>query len=175
MEEVILAQERARSNPLQFLVGSGPGTTASRAALLLTPHYMKPGSFFGDLPIEPTALALRFSVQTRTLWGGSAEDAQSSVLGVIGDLGLLGLLGLVLLFFGIYRASKRAGSWLVPAVAATLIMTFGLSFIDNWLEYPEYTVPLAILFGFATTAPSSGGPLRHDVGKGLLIAHSRGA
>jgi hypothetical protein len=28
-------------------------------------------------------------------------------------------------------------------------MVAALSFVDNWLEYPEFAIPLAILIGFA--------------------------
>jgi hypothetical protein len=157
LEEVILAKERAREDPLQLIIGSGPGTSASRAALLITPKYAKPGSFLQELPLEPTTLAVEYSRKNKGgAFGGSAEQAYSSMLGVVGDLGMLGFLGLVLMFFGMYRASRRLGSWLAPAVGASLIMTFGLSFIDNWLEYPEFAVSLALLIGFATSGPPGG-------------------
>lgn len=180
IEEIVLVQERARSSALQFLLGSGPGTSASRAALLLTPQYNKPGSHFDELPLEPTALALEYSRKTKSAeYGGSAESAQSSMLGVIGDLGMVGFFGLAFMFFGMYRASKRVGSWLAPAVAAALIMTFGLSFIDNWLEYPEFSVPLAILIGFGTTTRHGSmrttRTRRLDVQEVTSGAHPRGA
>jgi hypothetical protein len=178
-EEVILPMERFRSNPLQFLLGSGPGTSASRAALLLTPSYLKPGSSFEGFPLEPTPLALEYSRKSKsTLFGGSAESAASSMLGVIGDLGILGFAGLSFMFLGIYRASHRANSWLLPAIAAALIMTFGLSFIDNWLEYPEFSIPLSILVGFGTT--TRGDSLsrlrthRHGIQE-ASVAHPRGS
>jgi hypothetical protein len=179
LDEVVLAKERLRSNPLQFLLGSGPGTTASRAALLLTPSYGKPGSFWLGLPVKPTALALKFSVESKSVAaGGSAESAASSMLGVIGDLGMFGLVGLAFMFVGMYHASKRADSWLAPAVAATLIMTIGLSFIDNWLEYPEFSIPLAILVGFGTTTRDGwiriSRPRRQDDREVTSIAHPRG-
>ena len=176
-EEIVLAQERARSSPLQFIVGSGPGTTSSRAALLLTPSYVKPGSMFAKIPLEPTALALHYSQQSQVLNIGSAEDPQSGMLGIIGDLGMLGLCCAIFMLFGMYRASRRMENWLSPAVAAALIMVFGLSFFDNWLEYPEFTIPLAILIGFGTT-----GRLKSTKGRGggpttarRLSANPRGA
>jgi hypothetical protein len=157
LEEVVLVRERAREDPLQLILGSGPGTSASRAALLITPKYAKPGSFLQELPLEPTRLAVEYSRKNKGgAFGGSAEQAYSSMLGVIGDLGMLGFLGLILMFFGVYRTSRRLGSWLAPAVGASLIMTFGLSFIDNWLEYPEFSVSLALLIGFATSGPPAG-------------------
>ena len=179
-EEAILATERLRSNPLQFLLGSGPGTSASRAALLLTPSYQKAGSKLQELPLEPTPLALEYSRKSKSpLFGGSAESAASSILGVIGDLGILGLIGLCFMFFGIHRASKRVNSWLVPAVAAALIMTFGLSFIDNWLEFPEFSIPLAILVGFGTTTRDGSiialRKRRHDIQEATSVAHPSGA
>jgi hypothetical protein len=82
------------------------------------------------------------------------------------------------MFFGMYRASKREDSWLAPAVAAALIMAFGLAFIDNWLEYPEFSIPLAILIGFGT-APrtdsmrTSSRVLGQRVREVVSVAHPR--
>jgi hypothetical protein len=155
-QEIQLPLARARSAPEQVLVGSGPATSSSRAALLLTPRYssnagVNQGSIFLHLGLKPTALALKISEESSNLqYGGSVESAASSMLAVVGDLGIIGVVGLMLLLIGIFRASKRAGSWLAPALAAALIMSAGLSFIDNWLEFPEYTITFAILIGFAT-------------------------
>jgi hypothetical protein len=138
----------------QALVGSGPGTTSSRAALLLVPTYEKGGSLtqlLANLPVKPTKLAGEIAVSSAGPNGGSLEEARSEILAVVGDLGVIGFVGLVLLFVGITRAAQRAGSWLAPVVAAALTMTFLLSFIDSWLEYPEFALPLAIVVGLATS------------------------
>ena len=180
-EEFVLARERAASQPLQFLFGSGPGTSASRAALLLTDSYnATSGSFLRELPIGPTVLAEKYSRETKsTSAGGSAESAASSILGVVGDLGMLGFIGLALMFLGMYRTSKRLGSWLAPAIAAALVMAFGLSFVDNWLEYPEFSVPLAILIGVGTATNHCKRkpfhPLAQDHRGVASYAHPRGA
>jgi hypothetical protein len=155
-DEYVLAKQRFHSQFMQFVVGSGPGTSGSRAALLLTRQYAGTGSIFLELPIEPTPLAVNIVKASSVPGsGGSAESAASSVLGIIGDLGILGLVGLVALMIAMYRASLRVGSWLAPALAAALLMAVALSFIDNWLEYPEFSVPLAILIGLATSSPPS--------------------
>jgi hypothetical protein len=139
------------SNPIRALVGSGPATSSTRAALLLVPSYEKAGALSElNVPLKPTRLAEKIAAGTSGPNGGSAEATASEILGIEGDLGVLGLVGLIGLFFGIYRASRTSRSWLAPAMAAALVMTFALSFIDNWLEYPEFAVPLALLIGLAT-------------------------
>jgi hypothetical protein len=152
LTEVTFAEQRAHSDPLEFLLGSGPGTSGSRAALLLTPAYAKENSVFLRLPLKPTRDALLISGETKNpLYGGSAESAPSSMLAVVGDLGIVGVVGLALLLIGIVKRSRQVGSWLAPAITAAVVMSVGLSFIDNWLEYPEYTIPLAILIGLGTS------------------------
>jgi hypothetical protein len=153
-DELTFASERARTRPLQFFLGSGPGTTASRAALLLSPAYSKEGSIFRQLPLKPTKTAediAELSQKSNTSYGGSAENPESEMLGIVGDLGIVGFIALTVLFFRVFQASRRTGSWLAPALGAALIMTWILCFIDNWLEYPEFGVPFAILIGFATS------------------------
>lgn len=138
---------------LQAFLGSGPGTSSSRAALLLVPGYTKQGAFGTlNLPLEPTRLAVEITLSSSRLNGGSVEATSSEILGVIGDLGIVGFVGFILLFIGVVRAARASGSWLASAIAAALVMTFILCFIDNWLEYPEYAVPLALLIGVATSS-----------------------
>jgi hypothetical protein len=138
---------------LQALLGSGPGTSSSRAALLPVPGYTTLGAAFGTLniPLEPTRLAVKIAHTSSRPYGGSVEAASSEILGVIGDLGITGFVGLILLFIGVVRAARKSDNWLAPALVAALVMTFLLCFIDNWLEYPEYAVPLAVLIGVATS------------------------
>jgi hypothetical protein len=139
--------DRAMSDPLALLLGSGPGTSASRASLLLVDA--KPGSPLDFIGLEPTDLGveLRFAT-TSEEYGGSVESAASSALGVAGDLGLVGLAALVMLFIGIWKRAGRSTSWLAPAGRAALLMVAPLSLLDNWLEYPEFAIPFAILIGF---------------------------
>jgi len=88
------------------------------------------------------------SATSQEVYGGSVESAASSVLGVAGDLGLVGLAALGLLFVAMWRRAGRSTSWLAPAGRAGLLMVAALSVIDNWLEYPEFAIPFAILIGF---------------------------
>jgi hypothetical protein len=141
-----IVSDRATSDPLALLFGSGPGTSASRASLLLVGA--KPGSPLEFIGLEPTELGveLRFATSTEG-YGGSVESAASSALAVAGDLGLLGLAALGMLFIVMWRRAGKSTSWLAPAGRAALIMVAPLSLIDNWLEYPEFTIPFAILIG----------------------------
>ena len=139
--------DRATSDPLALLLGSGPGTSASRASLLLVGT--KPGSPLEFIGLEPTDLGveLRFATSVEG-YGGSAESAASSALAVAGDLGVVGLAALGMLFIAMWRQAGKSTSWLAPAGRAALLMVASLSVIDNWLEYPEFAIPFAILIGF---------------------------
>jgi hypothetical protein len=151
LPETKLLSERASSNLLQLVFGSGPGTSASRASLLLVDLSRLPKDSprrLIDLP--PTALGVELAGQSRSPHaGGSAESSAHSILGIFGDLGLVGVCGLALLFIQMWRQVRRTGSWLAPAACGALVMTSILIFIDGWLEFPEYALPLAFLLGFA--------------------------
>lgn len=152
--EADLVQDRARSNALELMIGSGPGTSASRASILLAPGVYEEGSPLAVVALPPTEAGLRIlreDIRIITkLAGGSAEKSASTALAVLGDLGLVGALALILFFASIWRDTAYASSAQGSAVRAALVMLLGLIFLDNWLEYPEFTVPLALLIGFAT-------------------------
>ncbi|MGH2756363.1 MAG: hypothetical protein ACRDI3_01080 [Actinomycetota bacterium] len=131
-----------------FWVGSGPGTSASRASLLLTPAQLQEDSPLRALNVPPTSLALHLAAQALA-YGGSAESPASSALGIYGDLGLLGAVFTLIFLVAIWREVGANGSWLALAAQGSLVMVFALSFVDNWLEYPEFTVPLGVLLGLA--------------------------
>jgi hypothetical protein len=145
--------ERATSDPLAMVLGSGPGTSASRASLLLVGA--EPGSPLEFIGLEPTDLgiALRFATATQ-VYGGSVESAASSALGIMGDLGIVGIAALVMLFVALWKHAGRSSSWLAPAARAALLLVVPLSLIDNWLEYPEFAIPFAILIGFVVSQTS---------------------
>ena len=145
--EIAIMRDRVSSDPLTLVLGSGPGTTASRASLLLIgPPQGSPLTFLG---LEPTELGMAlFVASSNPAYGGSVESAASSALGIIGDLGLVGLVAWGTLFFAIWRRAGRSNSWLAPAARSGLLMVAALSFVDNWLEYPEFAVPFAILIGW---------------------------
>ena len=143
-----------RSNLADLTVGSGPGTTASRASILLAPGVYEEGSPLAAVGLPPTEEGLRILRQDLLiigeLAGGSAEKSASTALAILGDLGLAGALATLLLFISIWRDTAFAPSALGGAIRAALLMLLALIFLDNWLEYPEFTVPLALLIGFAS-------------------------
>jgi hypothetical protein len=136
-------------DPLQLLVGSGPGTTASRASLLLTPSLLKETSPLARLNLPPTKEALEIVSSVRAKYGGSAEAVASGALGLLGDLGLVGFSGYLGFLFMVWRRSRAADEWVATAARASLVMTTILLFVDNWLEYPGYSIPLMLLVGMA--------------------------
>jgi hypothetical protein len=154
LPETQLVRERAEEQRLELLIGSGPGTTASRASLLLTPTMLKETSPLAILHLPPTQDGLRIVAAARESQGGSAESFASGSLGILGDLGLVGFIGMAVVFIGAWRQIARAQTWLKPTAQASILMTSILLFVDNWLEYPEYAVPLAILVAFAMRSGS---------------------
>ena len=142
-----IISELASTDPSVALLGSGPGTSASRASLLLVePQEGSPLEFIG---VEPTDLGLALLAATSDeTQGGSVESAASSALGVVGDLGLVGLIALAMLFLALWRRAGKSRSWLAPAARSGILMVAALSLVDNWLEYPEFALPFAILLGF---------------------------
>jgi hypothetical protein len=146
--EITLLRDRL-NDPVALFFGSGPGTTSSRASILLA---LPPGeSPVGLIDLPPTRLGIEYAYGTRDAYGGSAERFSSGALGVIGDLGLIGFAAFVALFIAIWRRAGRITSVSSLAVKASLPMIFALLFLDNWLEYPEFAVPWAILVAFGIT------------------------
>lgn len=150
--EVQMLAERA-GDPGLLVFGSGPGTSASRASLLLigAEEEGSPLAFFG---LDPTVQALETASATRVEGGGTAESARSSALGIIGDLGVLGFAGLAVLFLSIWREASRSNDSLAPAVRGAIVLIAALIFVDSWLEYPEFVVPLAMLVGIVLSRSS---------------------
>jgi hypothetical protein len=146
--ELAVMKERARTDPFALLIGSGPGTSASRASLLLTgPKEGSPLEFVG---LEPTEAGREISEEvfaSNEASGGSAESDPSGSFAIVGDLGVIGLIAFGLLILRIWQRAGRSRSWLAPAARSAILMSASLSFVDNWLEYPEFAIPLAILLG----------------------------
>jgi hypothetical protein len=148
MPETQLVLQRTE-DPLQLFVGSGPGTTASRASLLLTPSLLKETSPLARLKLPPTKEALEIVSSVRAKYGGSAEAVASGALGILGDLGLIGFCGWMGFLFMVWRRSRAVDPWIATAARASLVMTTILLFVDNWLEYPGYSLPLMLLVAMA--------------------------
>ena len=175
LPELQLVTNQADQGLTQLAFGSGPGTTGSRASILLTERMMKPGSPLEALGLRPTAEGIRVVNSSRTgvtcggcPGGGSAEAYASTVYGIQGDLGFLGTFALIGLFVALWRGVGRGGGWLAPAAQAALVMTGVLIWIDNWLEYPEYSVPLVILIAAALvqrTAENDGSSVEQLAGR----------
>ena len=148
LAEVQLIEDRW-GEPVTLIFGSGPGTSGSRASLLLTPGQFKEDSPLAALDLPPTELGLEIAAESRSQsFGGSSESAASTSLGILGDLGLVGFFAMAYLFVRLWFVLGRGG-WLSTAARGALIMTAGLIFVDNWLEYPEFAVPLSVLAGLA--------------------------
>jgi hypothetical protein len=169
--EVQIMLERLENKPSQVVFGSGPGTSASRASTLLTGQgEFEEGSPLGFLNLPPTDIGLELRGRTRDPFGGSAEDFRSSSLAFFGDLGIVGWIGLMIFLFQLWVETGRAKTWLGFAARAAVLLVSLMIFVDNWLEYPEFSVPFAMLIGFALAEPWSAG--RYSVAFGRLHRHA---
>jgi hypothetical protein len=148
LPEARLIRDRT-GNPVQFFIGSGPGTTASRASLLLTPRLLKETSPVASLHLPPTKAALEIASDIRAKGGGSAEAVASGTLGLLGDLGIFGFLAFLTFVVCVWRRTGTVSTWPTSAARASLVMTLALMFVDNWFEYPGYAIPLMLLTGLA--------------------------
>lgn len=149
--ETDIIEERLRDDPARLILGSGPGTSGSRASLLLTAPEFEQGSPLAALQLPPTEIGLELRKKddiARQRYGGSAETTASTALGFIGDLGLAGLVSLVALYAAVWGKAGQKGTWLAAAVRASICLISMLMFLDNWLEYPEFVIPLAMMIGF---------------------------
>jgi hypothetical protein len=156
LPEVQIASERATTSPSRLMFGSGPGTSASRASILLAGGgEFEEGSPLGALNLPPTELGVELRNRTRNVFGGSAEDFKSSTLAFLGDLGVVGFVALIIFLVSLWKEIGRATGWLVFAARTALLHVAMIMFIDNWFEYPEYAVPLALLVGFAISRPTA--------------------
>lgn len=156
--ETDILEERLRGDPARLVFGSGPGTSGSRASLLLTAPEFEQGSPLAALQLPPTEIGLELRKKddiARQRYGGSAETSASTALGIIGDLGLAGFISVIALFVGIWRRAGRIGSWLAPAIRASICLISLLIFLDNWLEYPEFSIPLAMMIAFGISGVRS--------------------
>jgi hypothetical protein len=99
------------------------------------------------LNLPPTNEALMIASTVRAKYGGSAEAVASGALGLLGDLGLLGFSGFVVFVVTVWRRSAAVEPWMATAARASLVMTVILMFVDNWLEYPGYSLPLVLVLG----------------------------
>ena len=146
-----ISQEMDR-NPMAYLVGLGPGTTATRIAWLSAPS--APQSSLQGLGLEPTPVATELSLE----WANNPRWLQSSVsspfsswVGVYGDLGLLGLAALVVLWWLPWRAARHSPEGL--GARAVILFTVLLGLIFNWMEEPVLVITAAVLIG-GLSAPS---------------------
>ncbi|MGH2753736.1 MAG: hypothetical protein ACRDLB_04825, partial [Actinomycetota bacterium] len=140
MPEIEITSERLTSDIPAAWFGSGPGTAASRASILLVADEFAEGSPLAALDLPPTELGLEYARKTRNIHGGSAEDYKSSTMSFAGDLGILGLIAVVAFIVSLVRMMRRRSNWIALGTLAAILMTAAISLIDNWLEYPEYTV-----------------------------------
>jgi hypothetical protein len=124
--------------------------------LLVSPEEGSPLAFLGLGPTEFAQEIVAATTISIAHYGGSVENPSSGVFGVVGDLGLVGLVAYGVFFFVVWRRLGQSRSWLAPAARSGLLMVAALSFVDSWLEYPEFALPLAILIGFVVSDTPEG-------------------
>jgi hypothetical protein len=156
-------------NPMAYLIGLGPGTTATRIAWLSGPN--APESSLQGLGLEPTPIALELS----TAWASNPRWEASSVsspfstwIGVYGDLGLLGLGALLVLWWLPWKAAGRSPSGL--GAKAVIVFTLLLGLVFNWMEEPTLMIIAAVFIGAQSARP---GVLPRGVDAEVSIPNAR--
>lgn len=149
------------AQPQVLLIGTGPGTYASRgfrtfsiAGKTDAANIFYRDAFHADFYV--TDVAARYVLPVANLYAfGSATTAVPwfSFLSIPAELGLFGL-ALVLAIYGkairlAFRAMHRPNSqgMLARWAFIALILLLQMAFIENWLEVSRLTVPVWIVFG----------------------------
>ena len=149
------------SNPMQLVVGLGPGTTVSRTAFMTTDLLLLEDSPLRSLNLKPAEIAIRAEAEAERLSGGrtSFNSAQSSAIGLFGDLGILGSVSFSLLLFRTFRYLRKGSHpELAVAAASGWAIYTALGFVFDWWEQPPFTVfiaTLAALSAHPTQAPGT--------------------
>ena len=138
-------------NPVSYLVGLGPGTTATRIAWLSTP--LAGPTFLQGLGLEAAPIARDLARQ----WANNPQWLQSSIsspfsswVGVFGDLGLLGMATLFALWWVPWKVAGNATNGI--AARAVILYTALLGMLFNWMEEPTLVITAAVLVGALTAS-----------------------
>jgi hypothetical protein len=145
--------EAMNRNPIAYLVGLGPGTTATRIAWLSAPLATQ-GSLQG-LGLQPTPIATELTFEWANnprWWQSSVSSPFSTWIGVFGDLGFLGLAAMAALWWLPWRSARRSPEGLGPQ--AVILFTVVLGLLFNWMEEPILMITAALLIG-AQSAPQA--------------------
>jgi hypothetical protein len=146
--------------PEAFVVGLGPGNTVSKLATLTKGADLEAGSPVAFLSLsqsETTDEIRKLAQANYVLASSSAFSGLSSLLGLVGDFGILGMFAYGMAWYAlvqpILRTPGNARAVVLAAVTATLV----LSYVNVWLEEPNFMLPLVALV-VATMAESMRAP-----------------
>lgn len=140
-------------DPASAVLGLGPGTTVSRAAIETpggTLNAGSPQSWLGLETTEFTEQAIAFQ-QSDPIGASSAFHSWNSLLGLLGDIGLLGLTFYVLMWAPVVLAAYRQSPLRSIAVVGSLALTLLLGATNIWLEDPGYILILGLFLGLRAT------------------------
>lgn len=145
------AYKRIIKDPLIVLFGTGPGTYSSRASFLLNGDHSKIGIIKRNIQIRP-----RFAEQdVFPLWNskivgmawmnGSKNEPWSSIVSFLVEYGVIISLAVFLLIYRRVLKIRKAG-FNSDFFLFTSIFLILLLLTDNYLEYPEVSLPLLMMF-----------------------------
>lgn len=119
-----------------YFLGFGPGTTASRLALLINdyPILGQIGAFTSPMFIEILD-AQQGHWTSNTITGSSMFSLFNSISGLTGDLGLLGLLTYAIIWSVIFKYYAQS-----DMAKIVVLFTLTLSSIFLWFEEPQFMV-----------------------------------
>jgi hypothetical protein len=143
-----LIVDNMNNRPESFLVGLGPGDTVSKLATLTKGADLRADSPVGFLELSQSPLTQQIREQDKAnyiLASSSVFSGLSSMIGLFGDLGLLGTLAYGMAWYALVRPALRSRGNPRSVIAAAIVATVILSYVNVWLEEPNFMLPLAAL------------------------------
>jgi hypothetical protein len=161
VQSVVNFTQLISEQPQVILVGTGPGTYASRGFQTFSivgrrdlPNQLYREYFRTDYYV--TDVAARYTLPVANLFAfGSATAAVPwfSYLAIPAELGIVGLLMVLAIYISAIRYCWKV-SWeqnvmaiLARWVLIGMVLLLQMAFLENWLEVSRVTVPVWLVFG----------------------------
>lgn len=144
---IVTFSDFIKENPGAIISGIGGGNYCSRAAFITGGQYLQPSNPW-YIPITPSKYYIRYMyplfekrLKFKTIGNVSSQSMintpfsqYQTIFAEGGVLSLIVLIILIILCFKIYFLNNR------KLYAIAILYTFSLLIIDNWLEFPNYSI-----------------------------------
>lgn len=135
-------------SPTDWILGVGPGNSASRVALMSHAGYRRGGRALPlfDFPTSRLTEKIWHTNEAGLLTGRGGSSAFAMIFswaGIWGDIGLPGVVCYLLLLAVIWRAARDKGKGAYDAVRVTVLFVAALGIVFSYLEEPGLMLPAA--------------------------------